>query len=105
MKLTPKQSEALQMQESGLTYSQIAEQLGISTEAVNVRLAKARRQLGLPVLRLRAKSQLTSRQKQVLKLKEQGLKNSQIAERLGIKPITVKEHARNAKRRVEEQQS
>jgi len=107
MNITPKQAEALQMQNEGLTYFEIAEQLGISQEAVSVRLMRARKRLGLPELRIRndQANKLTKRQEQVLELKQQGFTSRQIANKLGIEKITVKEHVRNAKRRVKGQQA
>lgn len=103
MQITPKQSEALELQNAGLTYSQIAEKLDISVAAVEFRLRRARNRLGIPILRIRAKStEPTQRQEQVIGLKSQGLKTSQIAERLGIHSVTVIQHLRNARIRGEE---
>lgn len=102
MSLTIKQSEALQMQDAGLTYKQIADVLGISEQAVQVRLARARHHLGIPQLRLRRPAtEPTERQEQVLALKSEGLQTKQIAERLGINSVTVKRHVSNARIRAE----
>lgn len=100
--ITAKQSEALEMQDAGLTYKQIADLLGITETAVQLRLARARHHLGIPELRLRKQTtEPTERQGQVLELKSQGLKTKQIADQLGINRKTVKQHIRNSRIRAE----
>lgn len=104
MSITPKQAEALEMQNEGLTYKQIADLLGITETAVEARLARARHRLDIPVLRLRKRATgPTQRQEQVLSLRSKGLTYRQIAAKLAINRETVKQHIRNARIRAEEQ--
>jgi DNA-binding CsgD family transcriptional regulator len=99
--MTPKQSEALELQEQGLTYSQIADQLDISETAVNDRLARARRHLNgtKAPKRSQAGKKLFPREAELLDLKRQGLSHVQIAERMDISIRTVKNYMNNIRKK------
>lgn len=93
--LTSKQIEALELQQQGLTYQQMADRLGITPEAVSYRLIRARRNIARPKDATANKTkpkraQLTQKEAEVLALREQGLKYQQIADKLGISYKKVK---------------
>ena len=99
--MTPKQSEALELQKQGLTYVEIAYHLGISEAAVNDRLARARRHLnGVKALKKnKYGKKLFPREVELLDLKRQGLSHVQIAEEMHITIRTVKNYMNNIRKK------
>ena len=99
--MTPKQSEALELQKQGLTYWEIADQLGISEASVNDRLARARRHLNgtKAPKKSQAGKKLFPREAELLELKRQGLSHVQIAEEMHITVRTVKNYMNNIRKK------
>jgi len=98
--VTTKQAEALSMQLQGLTYWEIANKMEISPEAVSIRLHQARSHL--PNLKKKSPTkELTPREQEILELRNQGLTNNQIANKLKISKLTVKSHIYNAKAKID----
>lgn len=96
--LTPRQTQALELQRQGMTYWQIAEQLDISESSVNVLLQRARRNLKraqgvvTPPIGKPLTTVLSPREDEVLSFKKQGLTLQEIAAEMGISHRTVKNH-------------
>ena len=91
--LTPKQCEALYLQIQGLTYREIADELGISPEAVNGRLKRARHHInGTSPKKDKSRRPLTPREIEVLELRRQGMKRKEIAKKLNISLSRVRNH-------------
>jgi DNA-binding CsgD family transcriptional regulator len=108
VQLTAKQIEALELQQQGFTYQQMADRLGITPEAVSYRLTNARRRIAIANGEtVYNRIQLTQKEAEVLDLQQQGFTRKQIAEKIGIAEKSVDSRLVRAKRciRIKEQQS
>jgi DNA-binding CsgD family transcriptional regulator len=94
LQITQKQIEALELQKQGLTYWEIADELGISEGSVNKRLQRARHHINGTKAPNKSKAgkKLSPKEAEVLDLKLQGFTHAQIAEKMHITITTVKNH-------------
>jgi DNA-directed RNA polymerase specialized sigma24 family protein len=103
-RLTPKQLEALALQEQGLTYWEIADRLGITEDAVSKRLTKARMirviENDTTVTKIdKIRTELTPQEAEAVELQRQGFTYQQIAEKLHIVKGTVQRRLKSARLR------
>ena len=97
LKLTPTEMQVVELTESGLSTKEIAERLGKSASTVLVHLSNARAKgWEAPV---KEKNIFSTRELQVLDLRDKGLTSSEIAKETGLSVASVDVHLSNASKK------